>query len=485
MKYILTFYIVFSFTVWNSNNCFAISTENNEAIEQILRQYRNNTAKLRQIFQKMPKGGDLHHHYSGSVYAETYLKYVVDSDLWVNLNSYDVSDRTPSKMDRGNWSRVSSLKANGLWHNAKVKILEKWSVLYYNFVSSPTDEHFFATFDNFNIPKNHTYSEGLLGIKKRALNENVSYIETMFTQVGNLGSTDKDSQFDASLLKLQETQSEAIADTLQMIYNYVISQKKNYKDIANAHNFWVDSLHNALRIDGAKFTMRYQNYVVRVLNPMSVFEDLLLSFESADKSKLIVGVNIVAPENNTISMRDYWLHTQFFKFFHSKYPNVKIAMHAGELTLGLVKPEDMSWHIEDAVWESKANRIGHGVDIAYESHSDSLLKYMAENKIAIEINLSSNAFILGVKRNEHPISLYYEYKVPIVISTDDAGVLRTDLTEQFILLYHIYPQFSYSDLKQFIYNSIEYSFLNEDDKENILNDLDYRFEVFEDKLLSK
>jgi adenosine deaminase len=38
-----------------------------------------------------------------------------------------------------------------------------------------------------------------------------------------------------------------------------------------------------------------------------------------------------------------------------------------ELTLGLVQPEDLTSHINDAVYTAGANRIGHGVDMAYES----------------------------------------------------------------------------------------------------------------------
>src|SRR5690606_28947628 len=159
------------------------------------------------------------------------------------------------------------------------------------------------------------------------------------------------------------------------------------------------------------------------------------------------------------------------------------AMHAGELTLGLVKPEDLSWHINESVFEAKADRIGHGIDIAYERNSDSLLKYMAAQKIAVEINLTSNEFILGVKESEHPISLYYDYGVPIVISTDDAGVLRTDMTEQYIKLYQNYPNFQYSNLKTFVYNSIEFSFMNEKDKKKLKLDLDKRFEKFEREIV--
>jgi len=44
-----------------------------------------------------------------------------------------------------------------------------------------------------------------------------------------------------------------------------------------------------------------------------------------------------------------------------------------------------------------AKRIGHGVDIPWETNSTRILKYMADNDIVIEFCLTSNEFILGVK----------------------------------------------------------------------------------------
>ena len=156
-------------------------------------------------------------------------------------------------------------------------------------------------------------------------------------------------------------------------------------------------------------------------------------------------------------------------------------MHAGELVLGIVQPEELTWHIGEAVHTAGAKRIGHGVDIPYEANSYDLMRYMAENKIAVEINLVSNEFILKVKNDRHPISLYKDFGVPIVISTDDAGVLRTNLIEQYVLLAKRYPEISYRDIKRFVYNSIDYSFIEEPAvKQKLRNDLRKRFREFEE-----
>ncbi|SHM37699.1 hypothetical protein [Ruminococcus flavefaciens] len=63
---------------------------------------------------------------------------------------------------------------------------------------------------------------------------------------------------------------------------------------------------------------------------------------------------------------------------------------------------------------------------------------MKENNIPIEINLTSNEFILGVKGDSHPFTIYKESGVPIIISTDDPGILRTSITEEYALAAYRY-----------------------------------------------
>jgi hypothetical protein len=57
----------------------------------------------------------------------------------------------------------------------------------------------------------------------------------------------------------------------------------------------------------------------------------------------MVGVNIVSPENGETSMKDYWLH-MVCSIIVIPFSDVKYALHAGELTLGLVQPEELTAH---------------------------------------------------------------------------------------------------------------------------------------------
>ena len=56
--------------------------------------------------------------------------------------------------------------------------------------------------------------------------------------------------------------------------------------------------------------------------------------------------------------------------------DVPVALHAGELWIGLVPPDDLTFHIREAVEVAGARRIGHGVALAYERRSEQLLDEM-------------------------------------------------------------------------------------------------------------
>jgi adenosine deaminase len=83
---------------------------------------------------------------------------------------------------------------------------------------------------------------------------------------------------------------------------------------------------------------------------------------------------------------------------------------------------------------------------------------MHNRSIPVEINLTSNDVILGVRDQNHPLPVYLKYGVPVTLATDDEGVSRTHLTEEYrraVLSYHL----NYGDLKRIVRNGIQFSFL--------------------------
>lgn len=444
-----------------------------QRMERYFRKIRGNEAMLTAFMQAMPKGGDLHNHYSGSVYAERYVADAIEKDYWIDTLTLLVSNKAGK-----NEVQFSALNKLGQLAGYEERLLEKWSVK--DYVPEPgdaPDAHFFNTFKYFAAEQRDVLPDGLLELKARAETENVQYLEVMLKTVPFSFAGEGDYQAPLMATGLSGG-PDAVNALLEAIYTKM--QANHLADAAAGFDTALDAMHSALHMDDSLFAMRYQLYAARTAPPDTFFTMLVAAFEAAsrDKAGLIVGINIVAPENNEVALRDYRLHMLMFNYCHKKYPQVHYAMHAGELVPGMVKPEDLTWHINDAIHIAGAQRIGHGVDIPYEHNCTALLKEMKQNNIPVEINLSSNEFILGVKDDRHPIMLYKKAGVPIIISSDDPGVLRSSLTQQYVALAKRYPV-SYGDIKKFVFNSIQYSFLDSTAKQKELAGLKQRFQLFE------
>lgn len=423
-------------------------------------------AELTLFFTQFPKGGDLHHHYSGSVYAENYVAWIDKNNWCINKASYRIETKAPYE---GCLSGTALMADNGAYR----ELLQRWSSKdFHNHftLQPPPDKQFFDTFDYFGAVSNTHFNVGLQEIKERALAENLGYVETMFKATPML----PDAEFDQAVLK--PDLSDAELDKILTAQMAKLEQNAGYKQAIADYVSRLTEYHKG--IDDARFTMRYQTYAVRLLPPALVFSCMLSGMQAASSSPLIVGVNIVGAENHTVSMRDYSLHMKMFRFLKARYPKVNLAMHAGELALGMVPPEGLKFHIEEALKVAGAQRIGHGMDLAHEKDPFGIIALMKAKNVPVEINLTSNDFILGIKGEAHPLTLYRKYGVPYVISTDDAGVSRNNLSNEYVRFASTYKP-NYAEVKAASYRSISYAFLPESEKQRLTRQLDARFQQFE------
>lgn len=445
-------------------------------------------AELTMFTTMLPKGGDLHHHYSGSLYVETYLDWVdarhycihTVSDPDRKIEKLRVNTTPDAGLDPALCVSASVLRQDPKYSALYRELLSTWSDKDYDnhhHDQPPPDKQFFDTFGYFGAVSGHDYRAGLQELKDRALAENLGYLETMLAGAptvrdkseleGRLSAifaaltpASTDAEIQAALQGAQQ----ALADSAEM--------KAKVDDYVQAVE------HVAEGMDDERFTLRFQTYVSRNSSPARVFSGLYAAFQAASHSRKIVGVNIVGPENGYVAMRDHSLHMKMFAFLKRLQPDVRVAIHAGELALGMVPPEGLRFHIREAVTVAGAQRIGHGVDISHESNAPELLRTMKRRQVAVEISLTSNAFILGVKHNAHPLPLYIRQGVPFVIATDDAGVSRNNLSNEYLLYASRYTP-SYDQLKQTSYNGIRHSFLTDDEKKREMQRLEKRFRVFE------
>jgi adenosine deaminase/adenosine deaminase CECR1 len=440
-----------------------------------LQKIRNHRAELAAFFKSFPKGGDLHHHFDGSVYGETYLEIAIDKGFQVHMKTLEVRPGTAGKAE-GEWVDLASVSRTFAFAELRERLLQRWSIRNFQPGFLTPEAHFFNAFMGFIPIMLADVKRGMQELKQRAIAEQVLYLESIFLPMQLPGLPASHENFNAEMIKVGTMRDEAAAFAVFDAYSKVLGFE-TLEQYALQHNAYVDSLHQG--IDTVGFSMRYHNYVVRVFQPSQLFRDMYAAFISADASPWIVGVNIVAPEDDPVTQRDYWLQMIMYKYFHRMYPTVRYAMHAGELAPGMVKPEEMSWHIRDALAIAGASRIGHGTDLPWEAKYLDILEDMRTRQIPVEVNLSSNAFLLGVTRDAHPFMLFKQAGVPIVLSTDDAGVLRGSLTEEYMLAVQWFPEIQYEDLKEISRNGIRYGFMEPSLKAQLLEVLETKFEAFE------
>lgn len=483
-------------TTENEDNTRTAFTDTSDYFEGI----KDNIAALRKFFTAMPKGGDVHNHLTGSAYAETYFELAAEKGIYVDMTTGKLYKEQPDGIEV-----IQLSKEMDDLHNHRMTLVDKWSIRNFQPYKYPLgpDEYFFGTFGLLSaLTSIHDYNDEfslynlarlMHELKVRASRENVQYLEVIgiapiipkycFLDANTYNNYDrilKENVKTGNQVKLIATLKEII-DLFEESEEAQKNAESYFKFVQKLENKSNSSAFKTHLFDIKKIKCRYQGYAVRGLEPLMVFAQLYVVYKAClkdEEGKLLTGCNIVAAENGEKAMMYYELHMIMFSQLHHKYKSVNVSLHAGELTLGLVRPEHLTYHVKKAIGYGAARRIGHGVCLPFERDSDGTFRGMKSQIIAVEINLTSNEFILGVKGTEHPIRLYHEARIPIIISTDDPGILRTSLTEQYVLAASRYG-FSYDEIKKFVYNSIKYSFLPKAEITDTTNTLNELFKDFE------
>ena len=465
------------------------ASANERATAAYLERVRSNPLLLNAFLRVMPKGGDLHNHLTGAVYAEHYIQIAADSGYCIDRKAMAIVGGT---CDAPVGAPARDCDPTMLRPPAKCALQD--GVLYRDLIHSLSmrdfvpgaqsgEDHFFDTFGKFG-PATNDYGALLAEVVERAAEQNEQYVEIMFNP--GLGAAlplgaqiGPDDLKEANEAGFERFRQKMVAGGLE--------------EIMHSAGLALDAVESRMRDvlrcragnprPGCSVTVRYIVQVYRAMPREAVFALMIADFEFAKRDPRVVSVNPVQPEDAYTSMHDFDPQMAMFAYLHKLYPQVKLTMHAGELAPGLVPPRGLHDHIRDTI-RAGASRIGHGVDIMYEDEPFELLRQMAEKKIAVEICLTSNDLILGVRGAQHPFPIYMKYGVPVAIATDDEGVSRSDMTREYQRAVEGY-ELTYAQLKQLARNSLQYSFAAPGDKARLLSELDQRFAKFEAQIAAQ
>ena len=411
---------------------------------------RHQPGLLLAFLQQMPKGGDLHVHLAGAIYAENMIDWASENALCV--------DRSTSKLIRAACDSCEPYKVKPSVrcayqdHILYDQLLDAWSMRNWHREEESGHDHFFATFEKFGPALEKHIGEAFAEVASRAAADHLQYVELMNTadgaQAAILGSK---IGWDDDFSKLRDKLlAGGMSDVVASVRSQLDSDEARKKEVLHCGT--------AQAAPGCDVTIHYLYQVLRGLPREQVFAQILLGFELSKADSRFVGFNLVMPEDYYVPMHDFDLHMRIIEALHRFYPATHVSLHADELAMGLVPPEGMRFHIRESIERGGAERIGHGVAVMSENDPIGLLQEMARKNVLVEICLTSNDVILGVSGDRHPLPVYMKYGVPVALATDDEGVSRGDMTHEYLRAVETYG-LSYGDLKRMARASLEHSFI--------------------------
>lgn len=409
------------------------------------RALRGDSARIGAFLRAMPKGGDLHSHLSGAVYAERYLDWAAEDGACVSVATLTV---VPAPCDAAA-GRPAVSEMDGA---TRTRVLDGFSMRNWHPAVENGHDRFFATFSRFDLAGEGRTGDMLADVIRRAAAGHVRYLELMLSVSGGaVRSLGRSVGRDDDWGRLRQRLLDAGLDDAIAAASAKMDRAEERRDVL---------LHcgTAQAEPGCAVTVRYIAQVLRAFPEEQVFAQILAGFEIARADHRFVALNLVQPEDDPVAMGDYSLHMRMIAFLRELYPDVAVALHAGELAEGLVPPAGLRFHIREAVEVAGARRIGHGVDVLHEDEPDALLREMARMRVLVEIALTSNDVILGVRGARHPLRTYLDYGVPVALATDDEGVSRSDMSMEYRKAV-LEQGLDYPTLKEMGRNSLEYAFV--------------------------
>ncbi|KYF85734.1 adenosine deaminase [Sorangium cellulosum] len=432
-----------------------------------LEEIRDDHEAVQAFVLGMPKGGDLHSHTSGAVTPESMIAWGAADGACIDTTTFVASSGPCAD---GAVPIADALDDQALYDS----IVQAWSMEDFMGTLLEGHQHFFDSFGKFGGVLIDSRSDDMVAqVRSTAGKNNQVYVELM----QGFGSGTAGTLAEAAMLDddvwdepyLLEKRAEILEDPG---FDAAIDAAKASIESSLSGSDTLLDCGTPMADPGCNVDVRFLVAANRTRTRAYVFGQWVFAFELAQVVPEIVGVNLVSPEENANSLRYYndeMLALSVLDRFNEEDATrtpVHVGLHAGELIPDVLPmtPEgqmELDYHIRNAVEIAHAERIGHGVDALGEmagDGADDLLSDMARMGVMVEICLTSNDALLDVEGREHPLKQYMAKNVPVALSTDDQGILRIDITHEYVRAVEE-QGLTYPQLKKIARTSLEHAFL--------------------------
>src|SRR5262249_44503903 len=248
---------------------------------------RNQPLALEAFLREMPKGGDLHNHFTGSIYAESYIRWAADDQMCVVVATFTLASG-PCDAATGR-PPASAVMQNSTLYNQTIDAMSMrgWPA------NTNGHQHFFQAFGRFGAIPRSRDGDMLAEITSRAAAEHGSYLELMMTPDGGVaprlgreagwpGATAGPAEFAQLRQKL-----------LASGWNEVMQRATERLDAAEARRREILKCGSSGADAGCLVTVRYISQVLRAGAPEEGFAQILAGLRLSTKRPPLFGLDLL------------------------------------------------------------------------------------------------------------------------------------------------------------------------------------------------
>jgi len=254
--------------------------------------HRDRLPVLRAFVQRMPKGGDIHSHLSGAVYAEHYLEWAAADGYCVDPKAETLIEPSACGQD-SNYFPAAQLSSHTATYDT---LINHWSTRNLPFAGQSGHDQFFQAFGQFSpISDSASRQDDMVAeVANRAAAQHVSYLELMLTTQGSaVRQLGREVGWNQDLAKFrQQLLDRGLMDLVA----------KGSQQMADLERQVAATLGcgTASAQPGCEVTVRYLQQTTRTRSPQEVFAQFVYAFELAKADPRVVGLNLVAPDRKSV-----------------------------------------------------------------------------------------------------------------------------------------------------------------------------------------
>jgi len=405
----------------------------------------------------LPKGGDLHHHLSGSGYSQWWYDLATNENVNGGYRYYT----------KVNIKQCFGYGNNEFGQNPQLLLFKTIQHSRYNTLSQCEQAEYRPLIDLNSEQKTAWFNSIRLD---KPFEGRAEFFERHWARLGDL------TRNPTLMAEILVNNMQAFAREGVRYIEAQTNAKGGLKSDGSPYS--ADEALDIFRQRLAKkdaqdtgVTVRLQYVLLRFLPHAE--QELEWMYRFVDNNRdIYVGINMVGREDNDKGYPLRFLPT--LRKLRQRIAHIPLAIHAGEV-------DEPNFHVRDTLLLG-ANRIGHGVNLIDDP--DTML-LMRNERYLVEINLVSNLLLEYVDQYaEHPFPEYLRTGIPVALSTDDRGMWDSNMTDEYFVAVNEF-NLSWPELISLGENSLKHAFVDEQTKNALLADYRARIKAFENAFIDK